>query len=273
MSKQANPALIGGFVLGAVALLVGFVLVFGGGRLFRDVTEHVVYFEGTISGLRVGANVNFRGVRIGEVTDISVVYDVAELSFSIPVVIEIDNRRLVLAGTRLGGSTMGDMLDLIDKGLRAQLQVQSFVTGLLDVQIDIFPESEAVYRGEGPPFEVPTLPSPAQVMVERAQNFITELQEMPLQEFAEAATSAAEGLDRLANSPDTQALPGSIRRSLRELDATVVEVREELAGDSDLYHRVSAALDEVASAARALRLLAEYLEQNPEAVVRGRQNR
>jgi hypothetical protein len=56
MSKKASPALIGGFVIGAVALLVIAVLVFGSGRLFRDVTRHVVHFEGSIKGLRVGTS-------------------------------------------------------------------------------------------------------------------------------------------------------------------------------------------------------------------------
>lgn len=273
MSKKANPALIGGFVIGAVALLVIFVLVFGSGRLFRDIAQHVVYFEGSISGLRAGANVNFRGVRIGEVTGVRVVYDESDLSFQVPVTIEIDNNRLTVVdvvGEEL--PPREELKSLVENGLRAQLNVQSFVTGLLEIQLDFFPDSEVVYRGEGFPYEIPTIPSTAQVLAQKVQKFITEVQDWPLDKLVADVTSAAAGLDALLNSPDTQALPGSLRRSLRSFEQTVTDAREEFTGPSELRHRVSVALDELAAAARAARVLADYLERHPESLLRGRQN-
>jgi paraquat-inducible protein B len=68
MSRQANPALIGGFILGAILLLVVGLVLFGSGRYFQDITTAVLYFEGDVQGLNVGAAVKFRGVKIGEVT-------------------------------------------------------------------------------------------------------------------------------------------------------------------------------------------------------------
>lgn len=273
MSKRANPALIGAFVIGAVALGVVFVLVFGSGRLFRDVQRHVVYFDESIGGLRVGANVNFRGVRIGQVTGISVNYDVTDLSFLIPVTVEIDPGKLVLVGSAaLPGSQEERMESLVGNGLRARLSLQSFVTGLFEIELDFFPESELVYRGEGPPFEVPSTPSTAQLVAERAQQFSAQLQDLPLEDLVADVTRAAAGIEAFVNSPDTQALPGSVRRSLRSIEGTMSEVREEYTGDSDLNLRISAALDEITSAARSLRVLAEYLEQHPESLVRGKAN-
>jgi paraquat-inducible protein B len=270
VSKKANPALIGGFVVGAVALLVVFVLAFGSGRLFRDVTKHVVFFDGSVSGLRVGASVNFRGVRLGEVTNIAVMYDMQDLDFSVPVTLEIDESRFVVVSQEVDLAKESEIRDLVQVGLRAQLAVQSFVTGLLEVQIDLFPGTEVVYRGPGPPLEIPTIPSTAQVLVERGQQFVSKLADIPFDELIAEATGAAAGLDALLNSPDTQALPADLRRSLRGFDTAVNDMREEVAGDSDLHHRISVALDEVAAAARAMRILAEYIEQHPEAVVRGR---
>ncbi|MDH3840604.1 MAG: MlaD family protein, partial [Chromatiales bacterium] len=120
MSKKANPAIIGGFVIGAIILAVVALLAFAGGRLFADTDTLVTYFEGSLRGLRVGANVTFRGVKIGEVTDVSVTTDARTLEFSIPVIITINNDKFVV----VGGDDVeneGDLQDLIDNGLRAQL--------------------------------------------------------------------------------------------------------------------------------------------------------
>ena len=89
MSKKANPAIIGGFVIGAIILTVVALLAFAGGRLFADTDTLVTYFEGSLRGLRVGANVTFRGVKIGEVTDVSVTTDARTLDLSIPAIITI----------------------------------------------------------------------------------------------------------------------------------------------------------------------------------------
>src|ERR687892_2432980 len=89
MSKQASPTLIGAFVIGAIALVVAGLLVFGSGTFFADRLTWVTYFPGSVKGLRVGAPVNFRGVRIGEVTGIQVLYDENDGSMVIPVVMEV----------------------------------------------------------------------------------------------------------------------------------------------------------------------------------------
>ena len=64
MSKKANPALVGGFVLGALALAVVAVMIFGSGRLFHQTERYVLYFQGSMTGLNVGSPVVFRGVEV-----------------------------------------------------------------------------------------------------------------------------------------------------------------------------------------------------------------
>ena len=174
MSKKANPAIIGGFVIGAIILSILALLAFAGGKLFRDTDTLVTYFDGSLRGLRVGANVTFRGVKVGEVVDVSVTTDASTLEFSIPVIIEIDKDKFVVVDdAQKPDDSDGDLQDLIEKGLRAQLNVQSMVTGLLEIEMDFFPDTEAVYRNKwlAEYRELPTVPSTAQQLMARIRKW------------------------------------------------------------------------------------------------------
>jgi paraquat-inducible protein B len=94
MGKKANPAVIGGFVVGAVALLVVGVLVFGSGKFWTTTVSWVSYFPGSVKGLQIGAPVTFRGVKIGQVTNIKATLDVREQPVTIltPVYWEIERQ-------------------------------------------------------------------------------------------------------------------------------------------------------------------------------------
>ena len=142
MSKQASPTLIGAFVVGAIALVVAGLLVFGSGRFFADRLTCVTNFPGSVKGLRVGAPVNFRGVRIGEVTRIQVLYDEQDGSMLIPVVMEVLPEQVTVIDRGDGQqSRRTEVEELIGRGLRAQLQTDSLVTGLLSVDLDFYPDA------------------------------------------------------------------------------------------------------------------------------------
>ena len=326
MSKKANPTIIGGFVIGAIILTVVALLAFAGGRLFADTDTLVTYFEGSLRGLRVGANVTFRGVKIGEVTDVSVTTDARTLDFSIPVIITINNDKFVV----VGGADVeneGELQDLIDNGLRAQLNVQSMVTGLLEIELDFHPGSEAVYRNKllTDYRELPTVPSTTQQLMARLRKLAEDFQQVDFQKLMTNIADTAEGIDQLVSSPelqqsiagfgrllnsdDTQALASSIRKTLSNIDATMASarellddtdeglepvvsellaaleevgnaatsaqqtlnsIREDLTGQSNTYFRIANALQEVENAARSFRILTDFLERHPEALIRGK---
>ena len=90
MSKPANKTVIGIFVVVALVLVVGAVLILGSGKFFKNNPKFVMYFQGSVKGLAVGAPVNFRGVKIGTVTDIKMLLNPKDLSMMIPVYIELD---------------------------------------------------------------------------------------------------------------------------------------------------------------------------------------
>ena len=145
MNKKMSPAVIGAFVLGAVALVVIAILVFGSGRLFRQTRNFVLYFDNSVNGLRVGAPVKLKGVEIGSVKDIRILVGQGTASDKIPVVIEIDLKKLTRRGAAVAAETTVDpeamQKVIVDRGLRGQLDMESLVTGLLYVALDFFPGS------------------------------------------------------------------------------------------------------------------------------------
>ncbi len=157
MSVRANATAVGAFVLGALAIVVGIVVVFGSGLLFRDVSHYVIYFEGSLEGLTVGAPVKYRGVQIGQVVSITPSFAPEKRTVDIPVVIELTRGSV----QGLAAGETGTTLDLlIREGLRARLELASLITGQLFVGLDSFPDE----RGHDAPNqtvfpEIPSVPS------------------------------------------------------------------------------------------------------------------
>ena len=124
MSKQANPKVIGGFVMGAVILSVAAVLVFGSGQLLSEKVEFVLFFEGSLAGLNVGSPVAFRGVKVGSVSDVVVRHDNRDHSITLPVYIELEPGRIEIFGDPdKPRDPLGTMQLLVKRGLRAQLAI------------------------------------------------------------------------------------------------------------------------------------------------------
>ena len=101
MSTSANPKLIGAFVLGAIILIIGALIVLGGGKFFQRTTLVVMYFQGSVAGLSAGSPVNFRGVSVGQVTNVSIRYQPnGGNPLIIPVFAELSSENVQLVATR-----------------------------------------------------------------------------------------------------------------------------------------------------------------------------
>jgi paraquat-inducible protein B len=208
MSKKASKATIGVFVLCAIGLALAGVVLFGAGKLFRPTVKYVMYFDGSVKGLSVGAPVVFRGVKIGSVIDIILQGDLRDMSFTVPVIAEVDLSRFQISNG--DPETIDYEKDLLDKGLRAQLQTQSLVTGQLMIDIDFRPERpyRMITNLTGFP-QIPTVPSTAE---ELAQKF----EELPIQQLVNRVNELVGGLERLANSPEMQELPLAMSQAATE---------------------------------------------------------
>lgn len=197
MSKPANKTLIGVFLLGATALLVIAVIVLGSGRFFRNTVKAVCFFEGSIGGLNVGAPVVFNGVRIGSVREVILRCDMGDLTTTIPVYIEIDPRRVETVGPRPRKDGFEKSLRLlIDHGLKARLELQSIVTGALQLALGSYPERPAKFVGADQRYvEIPTIPTPLQEITKK-------LEQLPIEEIITDIATAVDGINRVLNSPE-----------------------------------------------------------------------
>ena len=161
MGSKINPTTIGAFVVGAIVLLIAGGLLFGGGKFFQEKLPYVLFFDSSVEGLNTGAPVVFRGVQVGQVTEISAIADPQTFDVRIKVQIELV-RGVIQVGEE--GQIFKDqrkgLQGLIQKGARASLRMQSFVTGLLYVAVDFFPDTPIRLLGLDPTLpEIPTIPS------------------------------------------------------------------------------------------------------------------
>jgi len=331
MSKKANPAAIGIFVVGAIVLAVVAILMFGSGKFFSQTEQFILYCDDSVNGLDIGAPVKFKGVKIGQVSRIYIRHNQIPESTAIPIVIEIDTKRL--------RDTLGVDIDLADPeafhehvnfGLRAQLQQASFVTGLLYVELNYYPNADPPRFVQLPDnqqyLEIPTISSDfnevfataastlsslsrfnfagigeqIEVLLEEVNN---DLREVEFARINQELLGALASAQRLLANPEIQEAITTFnatltdgRNTLHKLDAkidplildleqTTAAARATLAtfqrvgGSAEIFLQPNSALvvqmedalRELGDAARAIRLLAEFIEQNPNALLTGKQ--
>ncbi|MDH5298188.1 MAG: MlaD family protein [Desulfobulbaceae bacterium] len=325
MSRQANPTLIGAFVLGAIILGALVVLRLAGGQWFQERRQHVLYFEGAAQGLQIGSPVVFLGVKVGTVKRIQLGLDAENHRFLVPVTIEL-NPNMVQSrqGEEVNLQDHKTIRKLVDRGLRAQLKMLSLLTGQLYIDLDFHPEKPPVFIADNPKVsEIPTIPT-------AVQELATKLEGFPMDTFLADFAAISRSLNKILSAETTATIPVRLEATLAhlqsltarldkdgapllaEMRADLVEIRKTLeavrtttdkvgalaeagspavaslgkAGDelaraaqalqglaaeeSPTVHHFNAALLEIGRTARALRLLAETLEQQPEAVLQGK---
>ncbi len=215
MSKRANPTLIGLFVTGGIILLIGGVIFFGSGLFFSKKQTFVLFFNSSLKGLEKGSPVTFRGVPIGQVTKISIIVDPQTGLFRMPVYISIDPKSIFSysgEGTvsELSYRKMAEVL--IKKGLKAQLQIQSIVTGKLQVDLDFYPNAPMHYEGLDKRYiEIPTVPSTVEKVIKR-------FQEIPINDLIEKLISAINSLDEIIKSGKIGATINILHKNLIDIN-------------------------------------------------------
>ncbi len=233
MSKQASPAVIGGFTVGAVVLVVAGLLMFGSGQLFTTAHPYVLYFDGAINGLQVGAPVQFQGVQVGSVVGIKATIQESSLQIRIPVFIEIEEGSIEQVGRAVERTIDQEsgVRILVGRGMRAQLLMQSFVTGMLSVQFDIHPEAESAEVMRDPDtglLEIPTIPTTFQEAEQTVRKALETLGRLPLEEMFNDLLKTIRGIERLVNSPEVTNTIVRIDATMSDMQRLVKHLAEEV---------------------------------------------
>ncbi len=217
MSKSPNTVVVGAFVAGAFLILFSLLFMLSGNLFKRNVDVGLMIFDGSLKGLNVGAPVAFKGVPIGEVVDFDVYVDSDTYEVLTPVEVRIYSDRIKRSDDE--NRSDRDVQIMIERGLRAQLQLQSLLTGLLYIQLDFHPNQPPRFTAEelekyDIPEEymiIPTIPTDM-------ERLTRGLQEIDFAMLAEDAQKTLSGIDRFINDSDFQELPERISSMLAAVE-------------------------------------------------------
>jgi len=255
MARKANPAMIGGFVLGAIVLAVAAMILLGGGRFFQHRQFWEAYFDESIKGLAIGAPVTFRGVKVGSVTDIKVIVnrDVTPANvhtdvISTPVFFEISADRITDRagqGIRFEKDAAG-IKRLFDFGLRAQLQLQSLVTGQLAINLDF--HRGAPMKLAGVSFKYPEFPTIPSTMAALGQS----VDDLNMGELAQDIRRTVRGIEQLVNSPEVKQTLVSANAALARVNTLATKTDATIATLGPALEKTTVALNDTLGTIRAL---------------------
>ncbi|MGZ9243059.1 MAG: PqiB family protein [Candidatus Binatia bacterium] len=259
--------------------------------------RYVLYFNESLRGLSVGAPVTLLGLPAGEVTDVGFALDPAMMNLRGRVEIVSYPERLI-ARLNANQAAVGKSFErsvqerhallqrLVDqKGLRAQLRSGNLLTGQLFVALDFFPSAPKTkidWSRDVP--ELPVVQSTVSDIEAKITAIVAKLDKLPLEEISADLTKVLATTDqtlkdanKAINRLDSDVTPGlkttvdEIRRTIASADAVLKNTDATLVGkDAPAQQELRDALQEIARAARSLRILTDYLEQHPEALLRGK---
>lgn len=318
MSKPKSVA-IGAFIVGAIILVFIALLFLSGGQLFSHKERIIMYFSGSVQGLQIGAPIKLKGVVLGEITDIQINFQSDDKNVLTAVTAELALQRINKKGVKVDRKFFEEA---INRGLRAQLNYQSFLTGLLYVELDFFPNSPAeIYGFQTSILELPTVGTGFEEIAKSLQelnikglvenleklsgNIATLVESGAVEQTLGSVKKAADSIDATATGlrTDVNVISQELNKTTKELtvllkslnqqapliasnmNETLVQVQKSLdqfkstaqtvdntfAEDSPLVYQLNRTLKDVSRSATALRNLSDTLEQQPEALLRGKQ--
>ena len=272
MKRRANATLIGAFVVAGLTLVAAGVIAAAGGKLFTRTEQAVMHFNGSIYGLQVGAPVVLRGVRVGSVASIGLVFEPATGGFLIPVVASLERDVIRSLPLRPAGAAGADaepapatdltLAALVAKGLRAQLSMQSLLTGQLYIDLDLRPGGAAKLHdggtgsGNGGRVEIPTSSTAIQNLKEQLEGLDMRRLLDDVSAIASSARAVVAGPQLKQAMDDLAQITGQVRRvsdSLaRQVGPLSQSAQATLTDGQRTMGRLGDAADRVGDAARRL---------------------
>jgi len=271
---------------------------------------YVLYFDDSVRGLSVGAAVEFRGIRIGTVADISMRHDLADGRIRIPVLVQLEPERILVPSrqdhiaTEAYDQHLKHMMDkLVANGMRARIQTGNLLTGQLIVDFDMIPDAREAhidYQGDYP--VLPTVPGTLTSLTQTLTGIMNKLDSLPLADIGQHLEQTLAGVDKLVNSNELQQaladfattmqstrelmhsldngappllasltqLSDEAGQMIRQADKTLQELEGMVAEDGVVGSELTRMLQEISTAAKSVGSLTEYLERHPEALLQGK---
>lgn len=285
MKTRVSPALIGIFVLGALALGLIALLSFGGINFFSKPQRFIVYFNESIHGLDLGSPVKMRGVRVGRVVDLNLRYDSANKRSEVAVVCELSSNVITdTAGVMVDVSNRELLQGMVSRGLRAQLGVLGLATGMLYVELDFFDPAEFP---AGPPANeakyllIPAVPSAISEYQASLSEILSDLRKVDfagiskelklllsdtrkqvnkveVRELIAEWTAAGQAVNKFARSPEMQQALVHMDEAAVQLKSTLAKIETQVDTNGT---RLSSTLEETKRAVESLNATADTLRR------------
>ncbi len=269
---------------------------------YTEKIPYVVYFDSSLRGLSIGAPVEFQGIQVGSVTNIRLEYDNPSMNILTPVYVELEPQR-VTPVRDVPAANAEEVIDLlIERGLRAQLRTASLITGQQYIEVELHPGTRPGLSGLQSDYpELPTIPSTIDAFTDSASGLLAEVRALPLEELMNELISAVQKVSAIADTANLDALSQQAIATLRTVDSAAKSLSQQitpLSGNfqtaassavsaldgaqqalaaleqgSPLRRDLHKTLDDISSAAKAVRTLAQLLERNPDSLLYGKGTR
>jgi len=278
MSAKAHPRLVGAFVLGAIALVLAAIVALSSGSWLARRDRFALYFPGSVKALDKGAPVTFRGVKVGQVYDVQAILTNRPAALiQIEVVIEVQHNVIEVPP---GQSVPADLLPsasakdiasgLIARGIRARLKSASVLTGQKYIDLDFLPQEPPRFAGLRPRYpELPTSPTAAERLGDRAEAIVEKLAELPVEQMLDDLRKTLVATREVLESRDLRGAFAGANRSARQMESMLAQAETTFRTASDTFRvlqgETAPTAEEARQTLRALHKTADQAQQSLDA--------
>ena len=247
----------------------------------------VTYFESSVRGLSRGAPVEFFGIQIGTVTNVALELNPASGEARVRVRLEVQPERIMSEDAIKTEDTLDGTRRLVQRGMRAQLQTASYLTGQRVVALDFVsnPRPADVVM-DGGDIVLPSAGGGLDNILVAASDIAGKLDRLPLDQIGQnlsgvlsSTTGAMNSVQDLVKKADAGLTPtlkrlpeitAGLQDAVAKAGRTAGSIEASYGNNSQFQRELERAMTQVGDTARSIRLLADFLDRHPEALVRGR---
>jgi paraquat-inducible protein B len=233
-----------------------------------------VYFDESIRGLSIGAPVEFRGVKLGEVVSFALVGDSDSAEFKIPILIKIEPERFIITGDSEG---KGDKVSLpvfeklLKKGFRAQLQSGNLLTGEVFVSLDMYKDVPYIEpKKENGYYIIPTIPATMQTLKADIQTLLGRISKIPFEQIGQDIEVLLDGVHK-ETMPKVNDSVDNLNVLIKSTDKMMKSAKKTyLDENAQINKKILRLIDEMSRTTKSIRHLSDYLERHPESLIKGK---